>query len=270
MKKYGNNSIYDSEQVIAVSDIHGESEKLLNLMDKILPYLSNSKCHLVFCGDYFDRGINSPKVFEILVGLKIKYPEQVFFIKGNHEEMLWTTLVEKENYWLRWTSKTLDQMRLVWGIKNNTQEDEFGLFYDSWDYERREDLVLIFQEAQKRGFIQFLKEMIPYYENSFSICTHAPIDGNLCEGYLSVNDNLAGVLDNLDLRWTFIPENTFQTSIDCFDKYLICGHQHGKEKVLTFPRVYENRAFIDTGCGCGKDYPVSAIMYPQKQIFQGF
>ena len=39
----------------------------------------------IFIGDYFDRGYNGVEVLELLLALKVKYPEHIILLRGNHE-----------------------------------------------------------------------------------------------------------------------------------------------------------------------------------------
>jgi len=81
--QYGSRKIFFAEELIAVGDIHGEAFKLENILKQVIPFLkNNSRCHLVFCGDYCNRGSDSARVFEILIRLKKEYPTQAFFCYG--------------------------------------------------------------------------------------------------------------------------------------------------------------------------------------------
>src|SRR3989304_1161906 len=82
------NSIY------VIPDIHGHYDQLKLICKRILPLRKSDggKDTLIFLGDYIDRGPNSPEVLDYLIEIKERYDEQIIFLRGNHEQMLLTSL----------------------------------------------------------------------------------------------------------------------------------------------------------------------------------
>ena len=78
--------------IYAIGDIHGESEKLRELIAS-LPLEAGDE--LIFLGDYVDRGPDPSGVIDTLLELEQSHP--CVFLLGNHESMLldfhvWPTL----------------------------------------------------------------------------------------------------------------------------------------------------------------------------------
>src|SRR4030042_4334047 len=68
-------------KVVFVGDTHGDLEASQQVIQQYLkkPY------RIVFLGDYVDRGDYSEENIQYLLGLKMKNPEEMFLLAGNHE-----------------------------------------------------------------------------------------------------------------------------------------------------------------------------------------
>ena len=75
----------------AVGDIHGRIDlldRLLEIIDADIAETPGLKPHLVFVGDYVDRGEHSADVLARLMHLTAALPDQTVCLMGNHEKMM--------------------------------------------------------------------------------------------------------------------------------------------------------------------------------------
>ena len=75
-------------------DIHGQYDDLMRFFEYWGEPSENpgvgdiQSIDYLFLGDYVDRGCNSLETICLLMALKIKYPERIHLLRGNHEDIL--------------------------------------------------------------------------------------------------------------------------------------------------------------------------------------
>lgn len=76
------NVVHVAAPVTVVGDIHGQFHDLIEIFR-----IGGSAPHTnyLFLGDYVDRGLHSVETISLLTCLKLRYPERVQLIRGNHE-----------------------------------------------------------------------------------------------------------------------------------------------------------------------------------------
>jgi len=81
-----NNVIELSSPVTVVGDIHGQWDDLEQIFSNINFNIS-SGIKLLFMGDYVDRGLYSIECLSRLLAFKLLYPNFIYLLRGNHEDL---------------------------------------------------------------------------------------------------------------------------------------------------------------------------------------
>lgn len=259
--QYGSLPIqYCNGKTYYIGDLHSEAYKAFSLIEQIINDGFSADDRIVFLGDLFDRGLFSAKLVEILVQLNRSYPGQIFFVKGNHDWMLQHYLITGRQDWFAYLRVTLEDFKTSWNLPDILPNT-------------------IMDALVAHGFDEITRKIIPYYETEDVVATHAPLDmttvymfaGRECLDY---KEDYADRINHPEFKYLLdrmeyeiLWQNTSETlEIKGFDKFHICGHQPGPGK-QKHPRIFKDRAFIDTGCGKG-DRPCTALIYPGKRYLQ--
>lgn len=252
---YGSRTIYEPKRIFLLGDVHSEADKLMSVLDQITPLIT-SEDHIVFCGDLVDRGEDAALTIETLITLCKSSPAQVFFVEGNHDWMLRNYLITGSKAWMQYLGSTLLDLKLRWGLAD-TNPDTIAA-------------ALI-----AKGFNEVTSRTVPYYETKDVIATHAPLDRSIVQmhGGMTYQQDFADRANNLafrhlldrmlnEIKWQFTGESL---DIPYIDKFRVCGHQAGS---FSHPRIFKDRAFIDTGCGLRENGKLTCLIYPGKKSIQ--
>lgn len=99
-------SSYD--RVVHIGDIHGCYAELQKVFGKSPVDGIDDKTAYIFCGDYADRGPDSPKVLQFLMSISER--PNVCFVEGNHEAHLWDWANGRQSRSREFNSKTSLQL----------------------------------------------------------------------------------------------------------------------------------------------------------------
>ncbi len=117
----------DGHLIYAVGDVHGCDDLLAGLLDLIREDAASSQeeydnldVHVVFLGDYIDRGPNSRRVIDILT--HAPFPQaRTHFLTGNHEDVMLKFLNAEDaatarRYGGRWVNYGGDRTIASYGV----------------------------------------------------------------------------------------------------------------------------------------------------------
>jgi serine/threonine protein phosphatase 1 len=93
-------SIPANQRVYAIGDIHGRADLLDKMHQAVVRHAAAAhpaENHIIYLGDYVDRGLQVKEVIDILVSDPLPEFKSVF-LKGNHEEMMLDFLTDGEGF----------------------------------------------------------------------------------------------------------------------------------------------------------------------------
>ncbi|BAE50253.1 metallophosphoesterase family protein [Paramagnetospirillum magneticum] len=81
----------DGTRIYAFGDVHGRADLLQSLMDSVVGDLARAerswdRCEVVGLGDYLDRGPQSRRVLDLLIGAALPAGCRLTALRGNHED----------------------------------------------------------------------------------------------------------------------------------------------------------------------------------------
>ena len=213
--------------LIAIGDVHGCATTLEVLLDRLAP---TSEDHLVFVGDYIDRGPDSKRVIDRLLTLQEEH--SCTFLRGNHEALMLD--------YIDGGASATQALRL-W------QQNGGGSTLRSYTNGQAAHLP--------EPHVAFVRETKRYYETQDFFFVHAGLKPES-----TIRENLETQGDR-----TFLWERGhLQASELAWEKPVVCGHTPQRE-----PISRDKLIAIDTGCvyhrhqGLGR---LTAVRLPERDF----
>ncbi len=214
-----------NRRIFAVGDIHGCLQQLESLMDR-LP-IHPEEDLLVFVGDYINRGPQSREVIDFLLELRTRVADTVFLM-GNHEFAL-----------LQYASTCdLEYLKILRVMGVEATLKSYG------DSPVSSLCGLSFLPDEHRIF---LKGLLPYYETSGYLFTHA--------GILPEEDYRTAPLDRL-----LFVRDVFLNDDQAIEPVVVFGHTP-----FETPFVAPGKIGIDTGAVYGN--MLTAVELPRLRFY---
>lgn len=215
-------SVPQGQLIYAIGDIHGRADLLALLLARIVADAARSKDAkrrtLVFLGDYIDRGPDSRRVVDMLLG---ELPDgfDAHFLKGNHEAIM-LDFLDDPSFIGHWLANGADATFRSYGM-DVAELIRKGATPETW----RRAFLASLPEAH-REFFDTLELAVSFGDYLF---VHAGVrPGVPLEAQ-----------DPQDLVWIRGP---FLKSDEDFGKIVVHGHTPAPEPVMR-----PNRIGIDTG-----------------------
>ncbi|HET7628585.1 MAG TPA: metallophosphoesterase family protein [Bacillales bacterium] len=192
------------KRVLAVSDVHGEADKLERLLQKT--GYDREKDQLILLGDYVDRGPDSKRTVEKVIAL---HKEGAIVLKGNHDEMMEQSFRgERERYLNVW-------------LLNGGLETLKAYGYDIPEADGR--MPELVENAAVRDHLDFFQQLPLVYTTEDYIFAHAGVDPDkpldACDAnvLLWIRDRFhAGYKGDKTVVFGHTPTSTFHDSCDVY------------------------------------------------------
>ena len=209
------------ERAYVIGDIHGRNDLLCTLLDEVSADAAKRngvKAHLIFLGDYVDRGSKSADVIETVLNLNI--PDMnVVMLKGNHETSMLAFMDDpiKGKRWLHYGG---DATLRSYGIEismGELTEKNISIAAEN------------FKKALPETHRKFLETLNDRHVIGDYFFVHAGIDpGQPLEKQ-----------KERDLLWI---RDEFLSHEGLYEKVIVHGHS-----IIPEPEFKDNRIGIDTG-----------------------
>lgn len=204
------------KKIFAISDIHGFYTEMIESLKESGYDEDNPEHLLIVCGDKFDRGKESVKVFQYLKRLMDK--NKAIILRGNHLAFI-EIFLEGANDPFNYINNGLNETIADFWHRTAPFESWCALEgncelsienYSKWAEIARKDINKEYPEL-----LPWIKSLPYYYETDNYIFTHGMIDGQCFDWH------------NPNISWyecTWAKPRDFNNSIVNTDKKVVVGH----------------------------------------------
>lgn len=204
------------KKIFAISDIHGFYTEMIESLKESGYDEDNPEHLLIVCGDKFDRGKESVKVFQYLKRLMDK--NKAIILRGNHLAFI-ENFLEGSNDPFNYINNGLNETIADFWHRTAPFESWCALEgncelsienYSKWAEIARKDINKEYPEL-----LPWIKSLPYYYETDNYIFTHGMIDGQCFDWH------------NPNISWyecTWAKPRDFNNSIVNTDKKVVVGH----------------------------------------------
>lgn len=208
------------ELLIAIGDIHGcydLLQKLVEEIDDTILTKTDKAVTFIFIGDYGDRGLNTPDVFDYLIALSKQ--AKCIFIRGNHDQTLLDFIKDP----------AVGEQWFTYGGRETLGAYGVGLTKLTGGQHDWQDIHRTFTDNFPLSHLNFLKETTYQYEAGDYMFVHAGVNPKRSLKKQRPHE----------LMWIREP---FLNHNKKFKKFIIHGHTPNEG-----PDIQQYRLGIDTG-----------------------
>lgn len=204
------------KKIFAISDIHGFYTEMIESLKESGYDEDNPEHLLIVCGDKFDRGKESVKVFQYLKRLMDK--NKAIILRGNHLAFI-ENFLEGSNDPFNYINNGLNETIADFWHRTSPFESWCALEgncelsienYSKWAEIARKDINKEYPEL-----LPWIKSLPYYYETENYVFTHGMIDGQCYDWH------------HPNISWyecTWAKPRDFNNSIVNTDKKVVVGH----------------------------------------------
>lgn len=169
-----------------IGDIHGRADLLSVLLTRIEPQPSD---HVVFLGDYIDRGHESRSVVETLLAYRKSVDATVTFLMGNHESCLLQTLQDHRRHSWILGMQGLSTIRSYSEEAARQIESAISELGPTMITEKPELPYEKFFSMMPADHIHFFQELNLYVKDEGVVCVHAGVSPD-CQDLANENQQV--------------------------------------------------------------------------------